>query len=123
MHFFAQVLKIPTIGYGPGGLDYHAVDERARVQDLVNANITSEMFRSRYADVFAVAHDVEHFSSRDVGVLTFTEEHELFRTTVRDVVRNEIDPHCDEWDEAGYPRELHREARAAPRRSSAPRPR
>ena len=37
MHFFAQVLKIPTIGYGPGGIDYHAVDERARVQDLVNA--------------------------------------------------------------------------------------
>ncbi len=37
MHFFAQVLKIPTIGYGPGGIDYHAVDERARVKDLVNA--------------------------------------------------------------------------------------
>ncbi|HAP77454.1 MAG TPA: cytochrome P450 [Acidimicrobiaceae bacterium] len=29
---------------------------------------------TRYADVFAVAHDVEHFSSRDVGVLTFTDE-------------------------------------------------
>ena len=25
---------------------------------------------TRYADVFAVAHDIEHFSSRDVGVLT-----------------------------------------------------
>ena len=37
MHFFAQVRKIPTLGYGPGGRDYHAVDERARVQDLVNA--------------------------------------------------------------------------------------
>jgi len=37
MHFFAQVRKIPTIGYGPGGLDYHAVDERARVKDLVNS--------------------------------------------------------------------------------------
>ena len=37
MHFFAQVMKIPTLGYGPGGLDYHAVDERARVKDLVNA--------------------------------------------------------------------------------------
>jgi succinyl-diaminopimelate desuccinylase len=37
MHFFAKVLKIPTLGYGPGGLDYHAVDERARVQDLVNS--------------------------------------------------------------------------------------
>ena len=37
MHFFAQVLKIPTIGYGPSGLDYHAVDERARIKDLVNS--------------------------------------------------------------------------------------
>ena len=37
MHFFAQVRKLPTLGYGPGGLDYHAVDERARVSDLVNS--------------------------------------------------------------------------------------
>ena len=37
MHFFAQHLKIPTIGYGPSGLDYHAVDERARVKDLVQS--------------------------------------------------------------------------------------
>lgn len=37
MHFFAQGLKIPTIGYGPGGEDYHAVDERARVKDLVQS--------------------------------------------------------------------------------------
>jgi succinyl-diaminopimelate desuccinylase len=37
MHFFAQHLKIPTVGYGPGGFDYHAVDERARVKDLVQA--------------------------------------------------------------------------------------
>jgi len=37
MHFFAKVLKIPTLGYGPGGRDYHAVDERARVKDLVNS--------------------------------------------------------------------------------------
>jgi succinyl-diaminopimelate desuccinylase len=37
MHFFAKVLKIPTLGYGPGGLDYHAVDERARVKDLVDS--------------------------------------------------------------------------------------
>jgi cytochrome P450 len=29
---------------------------------------------TRYADVFEVAHDVTHFSSRDVGVLTFSEE-------------------------------------------------
>ncbi len=37
MHFFAQVLKIPTIGYGPSGVDYHAVDERARLKDLTDS--------------------------------------------------------------------------------------
>ena len=37
MHFFAQVLKIPTLGYGPGGNDYHAIDERARIKDLVDS--------------------------------------------------------------------------------------
>lgn len=37
MHFFAQVKKIPTLGYGPGGVDYHGVDERAPVKDLVQA--------------------------------------------------------------------------------------
>ena len=29
---------------------------------------------TRYADVAAIAHDIDHFSSRDVGVLTFTAE-------------------------------------------------
>jgi succinyl-diaminopimelate desuccinylase len=44
MHFFAQHRKIPTLGYGPGGLDYHAVDERARVKDLVDsAKIYAEL--------------------------------------------------------------------------------
>jgi len=37
MHFFASVRKIPTLGYGPGGVDYHAVDERARIKDLVDS--------------------------------------------------------------------------------------
>jgi succinyl-diaminopimelate desuccinylase len=37
MHFFAQVMKIPTLGYGPGGNDYHAVNERARIKDLVDS--------------------------------------------------------------------------------------
>lgn len=36
MHFFAHHLKIPTLGYGPGGENYHAVDERASVRALVN---------------------------------------------------------------------------------------
>ncbi len=35
MHFFAHHLKIPTLGYGPGGENYHAVDERAKIADLV----------------------------------------------------------------------------------------
>jgi succinyl-diaminopimelate desuccinylase len=35
MHFFSHHLKIPTIGYGPGGVDYHGVDERAKVKELI----------------------------------------------------------------------------------------
>jgi succinyl-diaminopimelate desuccinylase len=35
IHFFNHTLKIPTLGYGPGGEDIHAVDEKARVKDLV----------------------------------------------------------------------------------------
>jgi succinyl-diaminopimelate desuccinylase len=37
MHFFSHHLKIPTIGYGPGGEDYHAIDERAKVKELLAA--------------------------------------------------------------------------------------
>ena len=37
MHFFANELKRPTLGYGPGGQNYHAVDERAKLKDLVEA--------------------------------------------------------------------------------------
>jgi succinyl-diaminopimelate desuccinylase len=35
MQFFAQVLKVPTLGYGPGGEACHAVDERASVRELL----------------------------------------------------------------------------------------
>ena len=35
MHFFAHHLRIPTLGYGPGGQRYHAIDERARVRELL----------------------------------------------------------------------------------------
>ena len=35
IHYFSHHLKIPTLGYGPGGEDIHAVDERARISDLV----------------------------------------------------------------------------------------
>jgi succinyl-diaminopimelate desuccinylase len=37
MHFFAHELGLPTLGYGPGGRNYHAVDERARIKDLIEA--------------------------------------------------------------------------------------
>ena len=37
MHFFSHVLKIPTLGYGPGGRDYHAIDERAEIKELLAA--------------------------------------------------------------------------------------
>jgi succinyl-diaminopimelate desuccinylase len=37
MHFFANELKRPTLGYGPGGQNYHAVDERAKIKDLVES--------------------------------------------------------------------------------------
>ena len=37
MHFFANELRLPTLGYGPGGENYHAVDERAKIKDLVEA--------------------------------------------------------------------------------------
>ena len=37
MHFFAEHLQVPTIGYGPVGTNPHAIDERVRVADLVAA--------------------------------------------------------------------------------------
>ena len=36
MHFFSHFLEIPTLGYGPGGESIHAVDERARVRELLS---------------------------------------------------------------------------------------
>ena len=35
MYFFASELKIPTLGYGPGGDNCHAVNERASVKELL----------------------------------------------------------------------------------------
>lgn len=35
MHFFSHHLRIPTLGYGPGGEDYHGVNERAEVRELL----------------------------------------------------------------------------------------
>ena len=47
MHFFSHHLKIPTIGYGPGGEDYHGVNERAKVKELLaSAKIYAELLAS-----------------------------------------------------------------------------
>jgi succinyl-diaminopimelate desuccinylase len=47
IHYFAQHLGIPTLGYGPGGEDIHAVNERARVRDLVaSAKIYANLLTS-----------------------------------------------------------------------------
>ncbi len=35
MHFFVRDGGIPTIGYGPGGRNAHAIDEAVRIKDLV----------------------------------------------------------------------------------------
>ena len=44
MHFFAHHLKIPTLGYGPGGEHEHGADERASLRDLLNtAKIYAEL--------------------------------------------------------------------------------
>jgi succinyl-diaminopimelate desuccinylase len=37
MHFFSHHLKIPTLGYGPGGEDIHAINERAKLTELTRA--------------------------------------------------------------------------------------
>lgn len=34
-------------------------------------------------------------------MVAFTDEHEMFRQTVRDVVEREINPHADDWERAG----------------------
>jgi succinyl-diaminopimelate desuccinylase len=44
MHFFSQHLKIPTLGYGPGGENFHAVNERAKIKELLHsAKIYAEL--------------------------------------------------------------------------------
>lgn len=47
MHFFAHHRRIPTLGYGPGGENCHAIDERARVRELLaSARIYAELMTS-----------------------------------------------------------------------------
>src|SRR5262245_41392253 len=40
-------------------------------------------------------------AQRGAPTMQFTEEHEMFRQLVRRFVRDEINPHADEWEEAG----------------------
>jgi succinyl-diaminopimelate desuccinylase len=37
MYFFSHFHKVPTLGYGPCGQQCHAIDERARIKELVNS--------------------------------------------------------------------------------------
>ena len=47
MYFFANHLRIPTLGYGPGGRKEHAVDESARERDLLDtAKIYADLLTS-----------------------------------------------------------------------------
>lgn len=47
MHFFSHHLGVPTLGYGPGGDNYHAVDERAAIRELlVSARIYAGILTS-----------------------------------------------------------------------------
>lgn len=47
MHFFASELGIPTLGYGPGGEAFHAVDERASIRELLaSAKIYASLLTS-----------------------------------------------------------------------------
>lgn len=44
-----------------------------------------------------------------MGRELFTEEHEMFRKTLREFIEKELAPHADEWEEAGeVPREVFR---------------
>ncbi len=48
MHFFSHHLKIPTLGYGPGGEDFHGVNERAKVKELLaSAKIYAQLMTTR----------------------------------------------------------------------------
>src|SRR5581483_2773059 len=42
-----------------------------------------------------------HVAATREGAMYFNDEHEMFRQTVRRFVEQEINPHVDEWEEAG----------------------
>jgi succinyl-diaminopimelate desuccinylase len=50
MHFFAQQLGVPTLGYGPGGENCHGTNERARVSELLaSAQIYARLLTEPWA--------------------------------------------------------------------------
>ena len=74
IHYFSQHLGIPTLGYGPGGEDIHAVNERARVRDLVAAaKIYADLLTSfdgltrAQGPSEAAAHDVDRDRGEQQG--------------------------------------------------------
>ncbi len=57
-----------------------------------------------------IAHTMFDLTARND---LFSAEHEAFRATLRAFVQREIEPHVNEWDEAGgFPRALHKKAAA-----------
>lgn len=47
MQFFSFAKKIPTLGYGPGGLNEHGVDERVAVRELLaSAKVYADLLAS-----------------------------------------------------------------------------
>lgn len=50
MHFFSHHLRIPTLGYGPGGEDFHGLNERAKVKELIaSAKIYAQLMTTPLA--------------------------------------------------------------------------
>lgn len=55
--------------------------------------------------------EIEMSEATGITFPYFTEEHEMFRQTVRDFCQKEIAPFAEEWDEAGlFPREVFKKA-------------
>jgi acyl-CoA dehydrogenase len=51
------------------------------------------------------------FSTKTDYQRYFTKAHDMFRKSVRELVKKEITPHIEEWEEAGtFPRELYEQA-------------
>jgi succinyl-diaminopimelate desuccinylase len=49
MHYFAKDAGIPTIGYGPGGIKGHAIDERTKIANLMQCAKIYTTFLANWA--------------------------------------------------------------------------